>query len=133
MLSLVLQRLYSLQAQPEAPRVPDASNRPPEGWEKLDELLSMLLSLHEHGVSHSGSVSREDFGAAVLECACRLMKSTRGSMMLFDEKAGVLKLVAAKGFAGHFDEDAFELWFRGWLHAGTDSDQRSPRRQTKAG
>ena len=98
-LSLVLQRLYALQARPEPAQGSAGPSSPPEGWEKLDELLSMLLSLHEHGVSHSGSVSREDFGAAVLECACRLMKSTRGSMMIFDEKAGVLKLVAAKGFA----------------------------------
>jgi GAF domain-containing protein len=99
-LSLVLRRLYSLEAQADGSSpAPAAGANPPEGWDKLDELLSMLLALHENGVSHSGSVSREEFGAAVLECACRLMKSSRASMMLFDEKAGGLKVVAAKGFA----------------------------------
>ena len=69
-LVLVLRRLYCLEAAaPKAGAQPAA----PEGWSKLDELLSMLLALQEHGVSHSGAVSREDFGRAVLDCACRLM------------------------------------------------------------
>src|SRR3984957_1069852 len=81
-LILVLRRLYSLQvAGPKAATVIS-----PEGWSKLDELLSMLLALQEHGVSHSGAVSREDFGRAVLDCACRLMKCDRGSVMMWAEK-----------------------------------------------
>ena len=86
-LVLVLRRLYSLQvADPKAAPV-----LAPEGWSKLDELLSMLLSLQEHGVSHSGAVSRDDFGRAVLDCACRLMKCDRGSVMMWAEKEGCLE------------------------------------------
>jgi len=94
-LSLTLRSLYSLRAEPEP--APVAAAKPPEGWEKLDELLSMLLTLQEHGISHSGSASREDFGGAVLDCACRLMKLTRGSVMLWNEKAGTLNITASKG------------------------------------
>src|SRR4051812_6878761 len=74
-----LRRLYALEAR----RPPAAASMAPEGWSKLDELLSMLLSLQEHGVSHSGAVSREEFGRAVLDCACRLMKCDRGSVMMW--------------------------------------------------
>ena len=93
-LALVLRRLYSLEAS-RPDRVP-APPRAPEGWTKLDELLTMLLALQEHGVSHSGAISREEFGRAVLDCACQLMKCERGSVMNWDEKDGCLKIVAAR-------------------------------------
>jgi hypothetical protein len=94
-LSLVLRRLYALEASRSdaAPAAP----RAPEGWSKLDELLTMLLALQEHGVSHAGAVSREEFGRAVLDSACALMKCDRGSVMTWDEKDGCLKIVAARG------------------------------------
>jgi len=97
-LILVLRRLYSLEAA-----VPQAAPAlAPEGWSKLDELLSMLLSLQEHGVSHSGAVSREEFGRAVLDCACRLMKCDRGSVMMWEADEGCLKIVAARSLTtGH--------------------------------
>ncbi|OGR87094.1 MAG: hypothetical protein A3J74_01160 [Elusimicrobia bacterium RIFCSPHIGHO2_02_FULL_57_9] len=93
-LGWALQKLYARQARlPPA----EAPGRFPEGWEKLDELLSMLLALQEQGVSHSGAVSREDFSKAVLESSCRLMKCRRGSVMLWDEDDGCLRIVAAQG------------------------------------
>ncbi len=94
-LALVLRRLYALEAgrSLSAPAAP----RAPEGWSKLDELLTMLLALQEHGVSHAGAVSREEFGRAVLDSACALMKCDRGSVMTWDEKDGCLKIVGARG------------------------------------
>ena len=68
----------------------------PTDAEKLHELLSMLLQLQEKGVSHSGTVSREDFSSAVLDSACRLMRCSRGSVMLWDQNQSCLKIVAAK-------------------------------------
>jgi len=64
--------------------------------EKLDLLLSSLLSLQQRGISRSGTVSKEDFGEAVLENACSLMGCERGTIMLWEEKEGCLKTVAAK-------------------------------------
>ena len=94
-LAVALQKLYARaegeEAGPSGPKDPL-----PEGWRKLDELLSMLLSLQEQGVSHNGAVSREDFGRAVLDSCCQLMKCGRGSVMMYDEAAGALKIVAVK-------------------------------------
>lgn len=92
-LGLALKALYARQAETADPPGPATLQ---EGWEKLDELLSMLLTLQEHGVSHSGAVSREDFAKAVLDSACQLMSCQRGSVMLWDEKAGHLKIVAVR-------------------------------------
>ncbi|MEK7858948.1 MAG: HD domain-containing phosphohydrolase [Elusimicrobiota bacterium] len=94
-LGWALQRLYTLEAAVKT-TAPGRGADFPEGWEKLDELLSMLLNLQEHGVSHSGAVSREDFAKAVLESACLLMKCQRGSVMLWDGKDDCLKIVAAR-------------------------------------
>src|SRR2546426_199037 len=77
-LGWALNRLYAVQAGSGAA----GADRLPEGWEKLDELLSMLLALQERGVSHSGAVSREEFGAAVVDSACQLMRCSRGSVMI---------------------------------------------------
>ncbi len=70
------------------------------GLEKLDELLDMLSSLQDKGVSRAGFVSREEFGKAVLESACRLMQCGRGSIMLWDESDGHLKIVSAMPESG---------------------------------
>jgi hypothetical protein len=91
-LAWALRKIYLRE---EAEPIGAAANLP-EGWQKLDELLTMLLSLQEKGVSHSGAVSREEFGMAVLESSCALMGVGRGSVMLFDEAAGRLKTVAVK-------------------------------------
>ena len=105
-LALTLRRLYALEAaRPGAPARPAA--RAPEGWSKLDELLNMLLALQENGVSHSGAISREEFGGAVLDCACRLMKCERGSLMAWDEKEGCLKIVAARSAVGENQQRLF--------------------------
>lgn len=108
-LALTLRRLYSLEASRPANVPTPASARAPEGWSKLDELLNMLLALQENGVSHSGAVSREDFGRAVLDCACQLMKCDRGSVMNWDEKEGCLKIVAARSL---LTQDSQKLFLR---------------------
>ena len=95
-LGAALKRLYALQAGRPEGRREGGSLEFPEGWERLDDLLSILLNLQEYGVSHSGSVSREDFAKTVLDISCQLMKCTRGSVMLWDSAAGCLKIVAAK-------------------------------------
>jgi GAF domain-containing protein len=101
-LGAVLRRLYALELSG-----PSAAPVAAEGWSKLDELLSMLLALQEQGVSYSGAVSQEEFGRAVLDCACRLMKCDRGSVMMWDAKEGCLKIVAARGAAGEKSQKLF--------------------------
>ncbi|MBI3553829.1 MAG: GAF domain-containing protein [Elusimicrobia bacterium] len=94
-LGWALRRLYERESGLGKPSA--AVDKLPEGWAMLDELLTMLLALQERGVSHSGAVSREEFGKAVLESACQLMRCQRGSVMLWDDKDGCLKVAAARG------------------------------------
>lgn len=97
-LAWTLRELYAARAgAAEADQAPESPKKLAEGWGKLDELLSMLLTLQERGVSHAGAVSREDFARAVLESACRLMRCGRGSVMVWDEGAGRLQVIAASG------------------------------------
>jgi len=64
--------------------------------ERLDELLTMLLALHDYGVSRTGNVSHEEFCTLVIEKACHLLNSKRGTVMLYDEAADALSVAAAK-------------------------------------
>ena len=97
-LGLVLRRLYALQASLPGPRGRPDGDAPelPAGGERLDELLSLLAQLQGYGLEQRGDTAREDFAKAALDAACRLMKCSRGSVMLWDEPAGCLKIVAAK-------------------------------------
>jgi hypothetical protein len=105
-LAWALSELYARKTEAAEPGPARAAGTP-EGWQKLDELLSMLLTLQERGVSHSGTVSREEFGTAVLESACSLMKCGRGSVMLWNESAGHLEIVAARGPGGERTQKLF--------------------------
>lgn len=88
-----LRRLYALQEEADGASV-EAAGRPlPQ--DRLEELLSMLLAIQDYGASRTGHVSHEEFCALVCEKACRLLRSTRGNVMLYDEEAGTLSVVAA--------------------------------------
>jgi len=91
---VALSRLYALKTA--ATRGFEGTADRPISPERLDELLTMLLALHDYGVSKTGSVSHEEFCDLVLSKACRLLNSKRGTIMLFDEEEGVLSVVAAK-------------------------------------
>jgi hypothetical protein len=67
--------------------------------DRLDELLTMLLALHDYGVSRTGNVSHEEFCSLVIEKACRLLNSTRGTVMLYDEEKDIISVVAARSAA----------------------------------
>ncbi|MFA5140378.1 MAG: HD domain-containing phosphohydrolase [Elusimicrobiota bacterium] len=90
-----LSRLYELRLREQSRGQGRGEGRPlPQ--ERFDELLSMLLALHDYGITRTGNVSHEEFCSLVVEKACRLMNSTRGTVMLYDERANVLSVVAAR-------------------------------------
>ncbi len=64
--------------------------------ERLEELLTMLVALHDYGASRAGSVSHQEFCGLALDQACRLVGSARGSVMLHDPETGLLSVVAAR-------------------------------------
>lgn len=68
-------------------------------WDKLDNLLSSLSHIHEIGSYYSTRDSKAHLCQAVLENACELTNSKRGSLMLLDEATGQLAIVSARGFS----------------------------------
>ncbi|MBI5210725.1 MAG: HD domain-containing protein [Elusimicrobia bacterium] len=105
-LGLALQRLYEVRARPEERTCPPCNQ--PQGWDRLDEFLTIMLALQEHNISHADSVSREDFAEAVLEGACRFMGAQRASLMLINERTATLGIIAARGLPSSVAE-AFTL------------------------
>ena len=67
--------------------------------DRLDELLTMLLTLHDYGASRAGTVSHQELANLALGEACRLMGSTRGTAMLHDAETDLLCVVAARSDA----------------------------------
>jgi hypothetical protein len=90
-LTFALRRVYALSIG-----VAPGPALAPEGWGKLDELLTMLLALKDRGLDATAQTSRETFSRAVVDSACRLMKCDRGSLMLWDDKSAALRVVAAR-------------------------------------
>ena len=68
-------------------------------WNKFDELLTSLLTIHEIGIVNAGSTKKEEFFQTVVESACDLIHSPRGSLMIFDEATKELKIVASKNIS----------------------------------
>jgi HD-GYP domain-containing protein (c-di-GMP phosphodiesterase class II) len=92
-LSWALSELYS-KWRDEGGEFLEAPGRAPV--EQAEEIFSMLSSLHEYGVSSEGEAHRGEFGEFFLEKACRIAGSSRGTLMLYDEEAGELSIVAAR-------------------------------------
>lgn len=92
-LSFALNRLYQLKSSPESRSISSISS--PSQWE---DLLSMLLRLHELGMSSTEHAGHLDFCQAILESACRLVGSSKAALMLYDEDSQQLKIFASKGF-----------------------------------
>jgi len=95
----LLRKVYamSLESAPAEPRGKGSGLK--ETWNKFDELLTSLLTIHEIGVVNVGSVKKEDFFQAVLDSACDLLRSHRGSLMVYDEASRELKIVASRGIS----------------------------------
>ncbi|MFH1726679.1 MAG: HD domain-containing phosphohydrolase [Elusimicrobiota bacterium] len=90
----VLRRLYALEVNAPDPALAAAGRS--VSPERLDELLTILLALHDYGVARTGNVSHEEFCSLVIDKACRLLNSKRGTVMLYDEDQKLLSVVAAK-------------------------------------
>ncbi|MBI4676476.1 MAG: HD-GYP domain-containing protein [Elusimicrobia bacterium] len=98
-LAVTLQKLYDLKSASAEERPCTEPCTQPQGWERLDELLTIMLALQEHNVSHSDAASREDFAQAVMDGACRFMGAPQASLMLWDDKTASLSVVASKGLS----------------------------------
>ena len=97
--ALLLKKLYAARMDTPAKESDDGGGALKTTWSKFDELLTSLLTIHEIGTVNAGSIKKEEFYQTVLESAGDLIHSPRGSLMVFDEVSGELKIVASKNIS----------------------------------
>jgi HD-GYP domain-containing protein (c-di-GMP phosphodiesterase class II) len=96
-LSIVLKRLYQLKLLSYNKKTDSRDIK--KLWQRFDELLLDMIAIHNYGVSGIGIGEEKEFYNLALEKTCGVVGSPRGSIMLFNEKEGVLYIVAAKGIS----------------------------------
>ncbi|OGR69093.1 MAG: hypothetical protein A2081_06195 [Elusimicrobia bacterium GWC2_61_19] len=95
----LLRKVYNLRLEKHAPDAEGRDNSLKTTWGKFDELLTSLLTIHEVGIVNAGTIKKEDFYQTVIECACELINSPRGSLMIHDTAADELKIAASKNIS----------------------------------
>ncbi len=63
----------------------------------LDNLLALLMEIHEFGDVASGSASKSELANIIINAACKLMRSGNGSLMLIDPQTNELSIAASVG------------------------------------
>ncbi|MBN1823476.1 MAG: GAF domain-containing protein [Endomicrobiales bacterium] len=80
-------------------RLKDAQEKLEEYITDLDNLLVMLVSIHEFGMTATGIISKEELSQSVINSACRLIRSDAGSLMLLNHETNELTIAASKGLS----------------------------------
>jgi HD-GYP domain-containing protein (c-di-GMP phosphodiesterase class II) len=78
-------------------RIAELESRLQSNSMDLDNLLVMLVGLHEFGMSATGIISKEELTQSVIDAACKLIRSDAGSLMLLDQDDNELYIAASKG------------------------------------
>jgi HD-GYP domain-containing protein (c-di-GMP phosphodiesterase class II) len=95
----LLNKVYAMKVDKPSSETEERDLSLKNTWNKFDELLTSLLTIHEIGIINAGSVKKEDFFQTVVASACDLIHSPRGSLMVFDETTKELKIVASKNIS----------------------------------
>lgn len=65
----------------------------------LDNLLVMLVGIHEFGMTATGIASKEELNQSVIDSACRLLRSDAGSLMMLNHEINELTIAASHGLS----------------------------------
>ncbi len=95
----LLRRLYDLRLEKPSAEAGGAEVSLKTTWAKFDELLTSLLTIHEIGIVNAGTIKKEEFYQTVLESACELINSPRGSLMIHDAQHDELTIAAARNIS----------------------------------
>jgi len=95
----LLRKLYALRLEKHSSDSDGRDLSLKTTWGKFDELLTSLLTIHEIGIVNAGTIKKEDFYQTVVESACELISSPRGSLMIHDTVADELKIAASKNIS----------------------------------
>lgn len=63
----------------------------------IDNLIVMLVGIHEFGMTATGILSKEELNTLVIDSACKLMRTNAGSLMLLNRESNDLSIVASRG------------------------------------
>jgi len=97
-LSIVLNKLYQLKRVSYKFKKTDSGDVK-KLWQKFDELLLNMISIHDLGTSGIGMGEEKEFYDMALEKVCSVVNACRGSVMLFHEGNGILEIVSSKGIS----------------------------------
>jgi len=95
----LLKKVYALKLDKPSSETEERDASLKNTWNKFDELLTSLLTIHEIGIVNAGSIKKEEFYQTVLESACELIHSPRGSLMIFDDASQELRIAASKNIS----------------------------------
>ncbi|MBI4801452.1 MAG: GAF domain-containing protein [Elusimicrobia bacterium] len=98
-IGFLLKQLYALKLDKPDSRTEDRNAALKNTWNKFDELLTSLLTIHEIGIINAGDIKKEDFYQTVVESACELIRSPRGSLMVYDDGVKELRITASKNIS----------------------------------
>lgn len=92
-------RLNQQQELRYAQRLKETQAKLQEYIADLDNLIVMLVGIHEFGMTATGIASKEELAQSIVDSACRLIRSDAGSLMLLNHETNELVIVAARGLA----------------------------------
>ena len=95
----LLRKVYTLRLEKPFSDGEARDNSLKTTWGKFDELLTSLLTIHEIGIVNAGTIKKEDFYQTVVESACDLINSPRGSMMIHDAQTDELRICASRNIS----------------------------------
>ncbi len=95
----LLRKVYDLKLDKPSPEADGRDNPLKTTWGKFDELLTSLLTIHEIGIVNAGEIKKEEFYQTVVESACELISSPRGSLMIHDPIADELRICASRNIS----------------------------------
>ena len=95
----LLRKVYTLRLEKPFSDGEARDNSLKTTWGKFDELLTSLLTIHEIGIVNAGTIKKEDFYQTVVESACDLINSPRGSLMIHDAQTDELRISASRNIS----------------------------------
>lgn len=94
------QRFFAFtREQAYSRRLKDAQLHLQEYMADIDNLIVMLVGIHEFGMTATGIVSKEELTRLVIDSACKLMRSEKGSLMLLNHDTNELVIDASRGLS----------------------------------
>ena len=98
-LAFLLKKIYGVNLEDSSKTSGENNSVLKSTWNRFDELLTSLINIHGVGMVNVGTIKKQEFYQTVVDSACDLMQSHRGSLMIYNEETKNLNIVSAKGIS----------------------------------